>query len=226
MKRDNDHLEDYMQLVCVVDSLRNLKNTLKTEIHKKHCEDALQSLLKIKLQLSERKLVIFDLNEVLCERIYNTNQIEEGCPLPNMVGKFKVWVRPDPNGWMKRVFEQYDVAVWSSAKFFNIEQLIPLIFEPSVSSQLKFIFSQSQCMCIMDKDAPKSNVLVKSLSRVWEEFPQYDSTNTYLIDNCKEKQQLNPPECQIIPERWTRFLQNSPLDDIPLPQPLAVVNLN
>ena len=67
---------------------------------------------------------------------------------------------------------------------------------------MKFIFTQLECT--YDNPKTKSKPLFyKELSIVWRVFPNYDWTNTLLIDDSQDKVILNPPFTSIHPKTMT-----------------------
>ena len=180
----------------VLHLLRTQLNTLVSDFewHKGH-SDALwkvkQLIDDIQTRRSAKPLIILDLNGVLIDREYNKEaNPEEG--VNEKVGNFLVWKRPALDGFLQGLFERYHVAVWSSVKAWNLDQLVKYIFNDKAfhHEDLAFCWSQDQCDQEEHPDEElrdKKPLFVKDLSKVWEAFPQFDCENTVIIDDTPEK---------------------------------------
>jgi hypothetical protein len=142
-----------------------------------------------------KRLLIFDLNGVLLLR----NRINKN---PDFVlGNFYCYKRHGIDEFLDWVHEHYDVAVWTSAMPHNTLPIVSEIWGDRIS-KLKFIFTQLECT--YDNLKTKSKPLFyKELSIVWRVFPNYDWTNTLLIDDSQDKVILNPPFTSIHPKTMT-----------------------
>lgn len=176
-------------------------------------EDAYNKIDQVQFGKSERDLVIFDLNGIFIERKYekDRNVKIEGA---TRSGNFLVWIRPDTKEFLDWCFKYFDVAVWSSVKRYNIDSMLDLIFGDRVDD-LKFIWDQSHCQEIKPtaeeiekSDKYLKSVFLKNLKDVWEMFPQYDESNTLLIDDSDEKSVNNPEHCHYNPGTWDKLDEN------------------
>lgn len=202
----DEALEKRVKLAAVIENLSDA--IIQHEWHPAHVtklEQVLELLGEIKLTTSTRKLLILDLNGVLMDREFDKEGKIEIDPDQDMhrVGSFVVWRRPGLDAVLPDLFRQYDVAVWSSVKKWNADQLIPLLFG-EYAKQLKFVFNQKQCTAVThpDPDAKKP-LFLKVLMKVWAEYPEYNDSNTCLIDDTAEKHRENPPTTQFAPRTWT-----------------------
>jgi len=207
-----------LDLEKLITSLESLE--FEKDVHSDYVKKALDHLKKIKLEKSKRKLIIFDLNGVLLDREYRDPKgllpkIEEDVtlPLPTIIGNFAAWKRPDANNKLAKLFENYDIAIWSSAKMFNVEPLVRFMFDLETRSKLKFVWSQENCTVEKGED-PRKPLFIKDLSKMWKEFPEYDQTNTLLIDDSKEKCKLNPEACFLTVKTWTKEEQESDFSEV------------
>lgn len=115
------------------------------------------------------ELVIFDLNGVLI----------------NKHGKFSKKLE-DTDLIINFAFENYDVAVWSSAKLDNINKTLSKILTSEQISKLVFIFSQENCVAVKGKNKYYP-IFTKPLFKVWEIYTEYGVDNTIIVDDSIEK---------------------------------------
>lgn len=101
--------------------------------------------------------------------------------------------------------------------------MIEATFAPEIRDQFTFVWSQEQCTIVETgtaefEDAAErpskkhKNIFLKRLSSVWQAFPQFDATNTLLIDDSLEKTVDNPPNLHYCPTSWS-IAQDGALDD-------------
>lgn len=151
--------------------------------------------------MSTRPLVIFDLNGIFIERRFE-KVLPEDIGDAHQLGNFLVWKRPDTAIFLAKVFEVADVAIWSSVNKWNAHQLSTYVFD-TYHERLVFIYDQSHCETVVT-DNPHKPLFLKNLSRVWEEFPQYNEKNTLIIDDSDQKMVNNPAACHFNPGTWSR----------------------
>lgn len=159
-----------------------------------------------------RLLVIFDLNGVLVDRVYQKGRLEDA---DARVGRFWLYVRPgfrELRDWLQRA--EVDVAIWSSMTEPNVRAIAEYLFADAVP--LRFLWNQSHCDAEPDPNAqPKPDgyvkpLFVKDLRHVWDAFPQYHADNTLLIDDTPEKSKRNPAHCHLVAApTWTRADRDS-----------------
>ena len=155
---------------------------------------------------ARRILVVLDLNGLLFFR-EKIEQTPRGVTSHAQVGTFNVWDRRHGDSFLDFVFSSFDVGVWSSARQENVTKLVERTFGPKRMKSLVFMWDQSYCTVEKRKPRP---LFAKELRKVWEAFPQYDRSNTLLIDDDEEKAKHNPDYSAIHPKEWTRHL---PQDD-------------
>lgn len=128
-------------------------------------------------------LVILDLNGVLCctahKRLY---------PGGELYRRKYLWRRPDTAAFLEWLFAHRRVAVWTSCEYQNANALVDLLFTPEQRAKLLFFWTRAEC-----KLGPNF-ASYKPLARVWAAFPQYNSSNTRIVDDSPEKM-IAPPEC-------------------------------
>lgn len=151
-----------------------------------------------------RRLLIFDLNGVLLLR----NRINKNPDF--VIGNFYCYVRPGTRKFLKWAHHHFDVAVWSSTMPHNTIPIVQHIWGKKIKD-LKFIFSQRQCTQTGTMPCGKP-IFLKELRYVWEMFPWYDETNTFLIDDSPHKVVNNPPHTSIHPEPLTFETRHVPIN--------------
>jgi len=153
-----------------------------------------------------KPLLIFDLNGIFLVRRRDTTPHK-----PNFtIGAFKCYVRPGVKKFLKWVHHHFDVAVWSSTMPHNTIPIVQHIWGKKMKD-LKFIFSQRQCTWTGSMPCGKP-IFLKELQYVWEMFPWYDETNTFLIDDSPHKVVNNPPHTSIHPTPLTFETRHTPID--------------
>jgi hypothetical protein len=163
---------------------------------------------------TKKPLLILDINGLFVYRIYkNTSSSlnKDICSCLNKdiceiqsdsvkkVGNYIVYKREGINNFLEKIFKIFDVAVWSSARMYNIKNILNYIFEGR-EKELLFVWSQKECK-IKYKQNSKPTFL-KNLSLVNENFPQYNINNIYIVDDSKEKMYNNPKNNCIIVQQW------------------------
>jgi hypothetical protein len=155
-------------------------------------------------------LVVIDLNGFLYHRIFKCQHFSEtelSSKVPcYRLGNFYVYPRPHYKSFLQFLFANFHVGLWSSAKKHNILRLINdenCGFPKTFLDMLTFIFDQSHCTAIPVPNSKKP-LFLKDLSIVWEKFPQWNASNTLIIDDSVEKLQRNPKYTSISPPTWTR----------------------
>ena len=151
-----------------------------------------------------KPLVIFDLNGIFIDRMYSkpTEDLVGETDGAEQLGNFRVWKRQGLTEFLDQVFQVADVAVWSSVNKWNAELLSKHAFQGH-HEKLVFLFDQSRCVPV-PTDNPHKPIFLKNLSVVWEEFPQYNASNTLIIDDSNAKMVNNPKDCHYNPGTWTR----------------------
>uniref|UniRef100_A0A1D1ZET1 Mitochondrial import inner membrane translocase subunit TIM50 n=1 Tax=Anthurium amnicola TaxID=1678845 RepID=A0A1D1ZET1_9ARAE len=171
-----------------------------------------------KLRISSpscRKLLILDLNGLLAHTFFD----DQGVKVPNsrrpdaIMGRKYVFKRPFCREFLGFCFENFDVAIWSSATRRNVEGVIKCIMGV-FADRLIFIWDQANCTDSGFKTLEKNDkpLFLKELEKLWGKdakyhLPQryrgrYSSSNTLLIDDSPYKALLNPPHTAIFPQPY------------------------
>jgi hypothetical protein len=170
-------------------------------------DDIISGLNDLKLK---KKLLILDLNGVLIDRILAKEFIRpidwgDEIPMelrPKHVGGFLCWKRKNLKSFLKYIFKNFTVAVWSSAKLHNTKKLVEFVFG-SLENKLLFIWGQDRCGKEPHPTSKVKPLFLKNLVDVWKEFPEYSLDNTLLIDDSILKNKNNPVETYFISPKWT-----------------------
>lgn len=196
--------------------LQELKSNIDAFIlnHSKQLHDQhIRDLNYISAQLgmieltTDKPLIIFDLNDVLIETVYepDTNVNRPGWI---RVGKSLRRLRDGCEKFIDFLFSEenvkkFRVAIWSSSYLLNVTKTIDGLLN---AHKLDFFFVWGQERCeVMDNPAYKDNPKAKpqffwkNLSEVWNRYPQYNETNTIIIDDNAQKLEKNPiRSCRVV----------------------------
>jgi TFIIF-interacting CTD phosphatase-like protein len=154
----------------------------------------------------KKPLLILDMNNVLVCRAFSPKLETEYLDLlpyigvATLLGEHYTWKRPHLDRFLKRAFEHFTVAVWSSAMAKNVDLLCDFVFGER-RQELLFEWDQSYCE-VVPNDTPKP-LYLKQLRKVWENFPEYNADNTFIIDDSVAKMQENPPHCVVLSNVWS-----------------------
>lgn len=157
----------------------------------------------------KKLLVILDLNGLIVHRHHVReplgDQLKAVSHMAHLVGQHYTWDRPHRESFLDFLFDNFTVAVWSSAMAHNVDLLVGSIFGPERRKQLLFEFDQSYCEEVRPHPDPKETkkpLFKKNLSVVWLAFPEYDETNTLLVDDSEWKTVGNPARTTVKVESW------------------------
>ena len=183
-------------------------------------ENLLQSFQKFSISspLKKNKLIIFDLNGLLVYRIRGNDKTKK---IPKSkydykINKFKIWIRPNAKDFLKYCLLHFNVAIWSTAQIHNILPLIDLLFNEEDKKKIVFIWGQSECTPSgkFSSINKHKELVFKETSKIWDQFQEYNETNTLLIDDDEYKAERNVPFTAIHPNSWVgdkddNFLSNT-----------------
>ncbi|XP_065868792.1 uncharacterized protein [Euphorbia lathyris] len=118
---------------------------------------------------------------------------------------------------MKFCFDHFTVAIWSSKMRKNIEKILPKI-RRSLPDEVQMLFVWGQENCVLTRVRLGSNeqkfVMLKNLEKVWNAYPQFNASNTVLIDDTPYKSLMNSANNFIFP---TTFDSSNRWDNYPDP---------
>ena len=162
---------------------------------------------------TNKKLLILDMNNLLVYRVFipvQQQEYPETIPFnalaevsPN--GRFRTWTRPHLTSFIDFCLKNYNVAVWSSARKENVDHLIDLVFGKVKRNLLVFVWGQEMCDQVHphpDGVTVDKPLFLKDMAKVWKQFPQYNKSNTLLVDDSEWKTMKNPPETVVIIKPW------------------------
>ena len=126
-----------------------------------------------------RKLIILDLNGTILD---SSHEPRPGAT-PDGRARFKhVYFRPHMKEFIHYLFANFEaVAVWTSNIEANALALVKLAFGPELIERLLFVFHRDACILGPDYSSQKP------LELVWKAFPQYDASNTLIVDDSEKK---------------------------------------
>lgn len=130
-------------------------------------------------------LLIFDLNGILCHRIRRPAPGNYR-PSAAQIANTPIIARVDLISFLTFLDAHFTLAVWTSAKTKTAKQLVSLLFPVPIKERLLFIWGQPKCDTIHIEGREKP-LYQKPLSRVWDEYPLWDTTNTLLMDDSPKK---------------------------------------
>lgn len=152
--------------------------------------------------MSERKLLILDVNGVLCKITYD----DEG---------ILITYREGINEFLEWCFDNYDVGIYSSSDIQTINNVINMI-DPNMMVKFKFIWDRSRVE--YDPNFINSHKTIKVLDRIWNnpiinENRTYNKYNTLIVDDCINKLRYNNHKnCLIVPSFNNYKIINLPTD--------------
>lgn len=140
------------------------------------------------------RLVILDLDETLISSASSTEFIYdlERDKLDKFryfktLGSYTTFVRPHLDDFLDVLFKNFDVAVWTAATGEYAKVIIEKCILTKPDRELKFVFHREHCRL-----SERVFGGTKNLQLVWTIFPEYDSSNTLLIDDLDETYHLQP----------------------------------
>lgn len=161
--------------------------------HLGHDEGSTMPSLPASISIFTKPLLICDINGILCHRVRRD-------PYPDIkyrestkkVSGTPIIPRPGLNEFLELLSQHFCLAIWTSAKPKSAQALVKAIVPSHI--QLVFVWAQNQCHVQQSQDDEEDDlmdernaVFVKSLSKVYTRYPLWNSTNTLLIDDSREK---------------------------------------
>jgi len=133
-------------------------------------------------------LLVLDLNGILCHRIRREREKIYANPtyrpMAANIANTPIIPRPDLDQFLTFLDQHFCLAIWTSAKNKTATQMIKVLFPEHLSNRLLFVWAQHNCDMIQNED---SQIYEKDLSKIWKEFPLWNSSNTILMDDSPEK---------------------------------------
>ncbi|ORZ15043.1 HAD-like domain-containing protein [Absidia repens] len=129
-----------------------------------------------------KQLLILDLNGTLVSRMKSTGSL---------------YLRPYHNRFFDYIFDNFTVMVWSSARPHNVDKMCRIFGEHR--KKLRLIWDRTN-FGLSTKDYNSKVVTIKDLEFIWKSLPDYDATNTILMDDSPEKTILQPHNHCVVSE--------------------------
>lgn len=172
-----------------------------------------------------KKLVILDINGCLAYKHKKSKKIklidlnEQGYTIIKC-RSYCLVARPGINNFVKKLQESYNVALYSSTTFRNLEELINTVFDDDVRNSFRFIWTRNQTrlddnfrkpgfehVMPFDTVKPLDYVIGDPIVNSKREF---SLANTLIIDNDERKLSPNPQENSMI---WKEYVPVNPEED-------------
>lgn len=163
-----------------------------------------------------RKLLILDVNGCLCSKVLNDDprldKLRE--THPNFIERsvYHVFARPGVSDFIDQCFEDYDVAIFSSTTFYNVDPILDMLLTKEQREQLKFIWCRDRTRLDPmygreEYDYIKKYDTIKMLEDVFANpvinaDRHYSDRNTIIVDNELRKVRLNPDHSVMV---WNEF---------------------
>lgn len=150
------------------------------------------------LPASRRILVIMDLNGTLLYR-------------PSKKRPFHFVERPHAKRFMQYCLDNFYVAVWSSARPRNVNNMVSQLLTPDQVQKCLVIWARDR-FGLTDEDYDSRVQCYKRLSTIWDNASvqashpdaihggRWDQTNTVLVDDSVEKGRSEPHNILVLPE--------------------------
>jgi RNA polymerase II subunit A small phosphatase-like protein len=142
----------------------------------------------------QRKLVVLDIDETLVKSNKQPNFFSDFTVFFRDNGeKLYVTKRPYLDKFLAYVFDNFDVAFWSSGDIEYVNAIVKRILLPH--QKPVFVYGKDKCTVRHIGNMMMNNIFyqyVKRLKKVWRRKTNpYNKHNTIMIDDTKEKAMLN-----------------------------------
>lgn len=124
-------------------------------------------------------LIILDLNGTILD---STHRQRKGCKYDLKARTKYVYFRPGMKEFIEflKTNSRFRVAVWTSCIPQNAKAIVEHIFK---DVPLEFCYSRDEC----DELSGPGFKTIKNLNKVWDRFPKWNQSNTFIIDDSSEK---------------------------------------
>jgi len=134
----------------------------------------------------KKPLLILDLDETLVHGIdtedKNNNRPVPGVPIDFRVGAIIGYRRPHLSEFLTRIWQHYDVAVWSSGGCDWVEGAVAKIMDGY--PQPLFVWSAARCTRRVEFEPYYREFKIKNLKKLWNRF---DKNRMLIVDDSPEK---------------------------------------
>ena len=160
--------------------------------------------LKLGMSLSGRgreKLVIFNVHGTLLDSSLRVENNPNSKIWPTVKTKsMRIVFRPWLHAFLSRCFIHFAMAFWGSKSAAYMDEVVPTMMGWNVGGPKfcpLFVWSGKQCEAV-EFQGGTPIAWRKSLSKVYEKWPQFNATNTLIIDNKVSRVSYNPSSNVII----------------------------
>ena len=157
---------------------------------------------------AKKKLLVLALNGILSYREY-ARASPQKCYVgeSRRQGNFLIYERPHMRSFLHYCFEAFTVAVWSSAREYNMRAMLDVYFSNEQKQKLHFAWGQDHCIDSGERDVsnPNKPLFLKDLHSIWCESSGigngFGPENTLLLDDSVYKARYTPDNA-IHPVEW------------------------
>ena len=143
------------------------------------------------LRIQIKPLIVLDINGILCHRLSPISNLYEHRSYNAVISKTPIIPRPNVESFIEYLTNHFCVAIWTSAKQHTARKILGcLIPNKAVQNKLLFVWAQDECTKLQtfdDRSRKNKVIFQKYLSKVWTEYPFWDTSNTLMIDDSQEK---------------------------------------
>jgi len=157
----------------------------------------------------KKKLLVLDINGFLVHREFmHGNGVADKYNIhqATLLGKHYTWKRPHVDEFLDFCFDNFTVAIWTSARKENMNLIADHVFGHERRSRLLEEFHQQQCNEVRphpDPEVTNKPLFKKPLQKLWDLHPEYDKDNTLILENDPWKL-IDNPSCTGFPlKKWT-----------------------
>lgn len=147
--------------------------------------------------------IVLDLDETLIHTITITKKhsakLAKISDFHFVIEKQYFWVnkRPGLDLFLDFIFKYFQVGIWTAADKAYATQICKHILTYDQVKKIKFIYSRN--FCHLDRtETPTS--FTKPLAKLFELYPDFDQSNTLMIDNTPHVMKYNPYNGVYIPD--------------------------
>ncbi|XP_023531281.1 uncharacterized protein LOC111793569 isoform X2 [Cucurbita pepo subsp. pepo] len=156
----------------------------------------------------KKKLLILDVNGLLVDFV---PYFPDGYTPDIVISSKAVFKRPFCDDFLQFCFERFEVGIWSSRTWKNLNTLVKFIMRDS-RHKLLFCWDQSHCtttrFTTIEND--RKPLVLKELKKIWESLEpnlpwkkgEYNASNTLLLDDTPYKALRNPANTAVFPPTY------------------------
>jgi len=114
-----------------------------------------------------KELLIFNVNGMLC--YFPPLAILQGNVkvFGRNVDRAKVEVRIGVEIFLSKIFEKFNVTIWSCMKLEDVLEVLPMLMVENFVDQFIFIWEREQCSKMANQISPRSHYYLKDLKHIY-----------------------------------------------------------